>query len=67
VGWVGLLAQSVLLENLKERDQAQNLNIDWKLTLKRTLKQDRGVKWIHFAQNRNILASSYLQGCETLG
>ena len=54
---MGLLAQSVLLENLKERDQSQNLDIDGKLKLKRTLKQDRGVEWIHFAQSRNILAS----------
>jgi hypothetical protein len=44
VGWVGLLAQIALLENLKESDQSQNLDIDGKLTLNRTLKQDRGVE-----------------------
>lgn len=38
VEWVGLLAQSVLLENLEERDQSKNLDIDGKLKLKRTLK-----------------------------
>jgi len=42
---VGFLEQNVLLENLKERDQSQNLDIDGKLTLKRTLKQDTVVEW----------------------
>lgn len=67
VKWMGLLEQSVLLENLEERDQSENLDIDGKLTLKRTLKQDTGVECINFAQNRNIVTSSYVQGCETLG
>jgi len=67
VEWLGLLTQSVLLENLEERNQSPNLGIDGKLTLTGTLKQDTGVECINFAQNRNIVTNSYAQGCETLG
>jgi hypothetical protein len=56
-----------IIRKPKGKYQSQNLDIDGKLTLKRILKQDRSVEWIHFAQNRNILAISYVQGCETSG
>jgi hypothetical protein len=55
---VGLLAECVLLETLEEKDHSQNLDIDEKLTLKRTFKQDRYVDWIDVVQNRNILGRS---------
>jgi len=67
VGWVGLLTQSVLLETLMDRDQWQNLDIDGKLKLKPTLKQDRGVELVPFAHIKNILANSCVQDCETSG